>query len=301
MKIARFSSPTGPRLGVLDGERLIDLVRAAEEHNLEWMRPVFSDLRVFFATGTEGRETARWLAGRSAARAQSVASVKLLAPVEASSRILAHVVNYAEHGKEGGLTPPERPFFFWKHTSTVVGHGDPIVGHALSPKIDYEVELAVVIGRRGRDIPEAHAYDYVAGYTICNDVSFRDFQVNEAARSLTPRYGQNWVQGKALDRSCPLGPAIALTDEIPDPYPLDIVLRVNGRERQRDTTASMIFRVPQLIADISRGMTLVPGDVISTGTPSGSAIATGEWLAHGDLVECEIPPIGKLVNRVETR
>lgn len=300
MKIARFASAAGPRLGVvLDGGRLIDCALESQAQGLDWAVPLFTDLRTFLMTGDEGHSLAQWLAGQRNARTLPLDQVRLLAPVESASKILAHVVNYTEHGKEGGgLTPPEQPFFFWKHGSTLVAPGDDIVGHATSPKIDYEAELAVIIGKRGRDIPAERAYAHVAGYTVANDVSFRDFQTNEMMRSLTARYGQNWVQGKALDASCPIGPWIACTDEIAEPYPLQITCRVNGEVRQNDSTESMVYKVPALIEMASKGMTLYPGDVVLTGTPAGSAIATGEYLKTGDWVECEIEGVGLLGNRV---
>lgn len=300
MRIARFSTESGPRVGLVVDGHLVDLARTAQEQGLEWAAPLFTDLRRFLVGGEEGRSIAAWLGTRGLDGAVPLAQARLLAPAELGAKLLAHVVNYAAHGKEGGgnLTPPEMPFFFWKHTSGLVGQGGSIVGHSTSAKVDYEAELAVVIGRRGRDIARAAAYDHVAGYTIANDISFRDFQTNEACRSLTARYGQNWVQGKALDGACPMGPWIVLSDEIAVPYPLQITCRVNGEVRQDDSTESMVFKVPALIEAASRGMTLEPGDVVLTGTPAGSGIADGRYLRPGDVVETAIESIGVLVNRV---
>ncbi|MCJ0764199.1 fumarylacetoacetate hydrolase family protein [Variovorax terrae] len=298
MKIARMATVAGPHVCVIEQDRVVDLAVAACESGLDWMAPWFRDLRLFLAGGDPAQRAARQLAVAGRARSLPLEAVKLLAPIEPGSKILAHVVNYADHGAEGKLIPPEQPFFFTKLPGTTVAHGDPICGHDFSHKLDYEVELAVIIGREGRDIPAADAYGHVAGYTICNDISYRELQANEAAPTLTGRYGQNWLQGKSLDRSCPLGPAIALADELPDPYPLQIVCRVNGEVRQNASTQQMIFRIPELIANISRAMTLYPGDVIATGTPSGCGVADGRYLQPGDVVECEIENIGKLVNTV---
>ena len=299
MRICRLSTEAGAHLGVVLGHEVVDLARAAADIGMDWAVPMFTDLRRFLIGGEPTRALAAQLAAGDAARV-ALDSARLLAPVESGVKLLAHVVNYAAHGKEGTtvLTPPEQPFFFWKHSHGVVGPGASIVGHRTSAKVDYEAELAVVIGRRGRDIPAARAFDHVAGYTVANDISFRDFQTNEACRSLTARYGQNWVQGKAMDAACPIGPWLVLDDELPDPGALRILCRVNGEVRQDDTTASMVFKVPALIEAASRGTTLEPGDVILTGTPGGSGIADGRYLQPGDRLETEIERIGLLVNRV---
>jgi 2-keto-4-pentenoate hydratase/2-oxohepta-3-ene-1,7-dioic acid hydratase in catechol pathway len=209
---------------------------------------------------------------------------------------VAHVVNYVEHGKEGKIEPPERPFFFFKPSNAVTHPEAPVVAPAITAKLDHEVELAVVVGRIGRDIPEERAYDYVGGYTILNDLSCRDLQRNEGAEGLSRRYGQNWIQGKGLDGCCPIGPCVVLGDEILEPYPLRITCRVNGEVRQDGSTDMMIFRVPRLMAEISRSLTLYPGDIVSTGSPAGGGVGTGKFLKPGDMVECEIERIGVLRN-----
>ncbi|MET4579856.1 fumarylacetoacetate hydrolase family protein [Ottowia thiooxydans] len=298
MKVARMATVAGPHVCAVEGDQVLDLALAACENGMDWLAPLFRDLRLFLAADEAARCAAMQLVRASRNRFVPLGSVKLLAPIEHGSRILAHVVNYDDHGAEGQLIPPEQPFFFTKLPGTTVAHGDPIANHGFSEKVDYEVELAVVIGRGGRDIAEGDAYRHVAGYTICNDISYRGLQANETARTLTGRYGQNWVQGKSLDSSCPLGPAIALSDELPDPYPLRIVCRVNGEIRQDASTAQMIYKVPRLLASISRAMTLNPGDIISTGTPAGCGVADGRYLRSGDLVECEIEGIGILSNPV---
>jgi 2-keto-4-pentenoate hydratase/2-oxohepta-3-ene-1,7-dioic acid hydratase in catechol pathway len=301
VKIVRFAGATGPRLGILESDGVVDLVAAAFSLNLPWLVPAFSDLRAFLAGGAALRETTREIAAAAAVAPVPHRDVKTLAPFEAASKILAHVVNYTEHGKEGNIQPPERPFFFMKPASSVTHPEAPIFVPAITDKLDHEVELAVVIGRAGRDIPATQAYDYVGGYTVLNDVSCRDLQRNAGAEGLSKRYGQNWTQGKGLDTCCPIGPCVVLGDELPEPYPLDITCRVNGEIRQNASTDVMIFRVPALLADISRSLTLYPGDIVSTGSPAGGGVGTGKFLKAGDVVECEIERIGVLRNPIVER
>lgn len=205
--------------------------------------------------------------------------------------------NYAEHIAEGdraqnqsvGVT--EHPVFFTKPRTAVIGPGAsvPIFKH-VSTSIDYEVELALVIGKAGRDIPKERAFEHIFGYTILNDVSARDIQ---------RRHGGQYFKGKSLDGSCPLGPSIVTADEI-DPRSLGISLMVNGELRQKSTTAAMIFDIPTLIASLSEGLTLEPGDIVATGTPSGVgyAMTPPQFLQHGDIVVCEIEGLGRLENPV---
>ena len=204
-------------------------------------------------------------------------------------------LNYADHVAESqsvtGVDVPKFPVFFTKPPSTVIGPDDEIPWHGhVSTSIDWEAELAVIIGREGRDISEAAALDHVFGYTIANDVTARDLQ---------QRHGQ-WFKGKGLDGFCPMGPVVVTADEIGDPHALDIGLRVNGVEKQRSNTKYLIFSIPRLIADLSAGMTLYPGDILLTGTPSGVGIGRTppEFLKPGDVVEAEIPAIGVLRNTV---
>lgn len=227
-------------------------------------------------------------------------AVRWAAPIVHNAKILCHVVNYSEHGEEANLVPPESPFFFHKPTSSVVGHEDAVGVVGMSNELDFEAELALIIGKSGVDIPEDAALDHVAGYTIVNDLSYRDLQFNKTHPSLTQRYGQNWTQGKGLDRSCPIGPWVTLRDELPDPYPLRVRCSVNGEVRQDALTTDHIFRIPRLISEISRGMTLHTGDIIATGTPSGVGMGDGRYLRHGDEVSAEIEKIGILRNRVAT-
>lgn len=298
MKIVRFLSAAGARLGVsLDGQ-IHDLVQIAIARNLPWAVPLFTDIRAFLASGDHGLELVEHLTAWTPFAPRAEAEVKLLAPFEPGSKILAHVVNYHGHAAEANLTPPERPFFFYKPSSAVVNPGEPILAHPTSKKMDHEVELAAIIGRVARDVARKNAYAYIAGYTVLNDVSYRDFQAMEQHPTLAKRYGKNWTQGKGLDNACPMGPYLVTSDELSEPYPLEIRCTVNGQVRQRSNTESMIFRIPDLVADISQSMTLYPGDVISTGTCEGGGVGSGEFLRPGDRVECYVERVGTLVNTV---
>jgi len=206
--------------------------------------------------------------------------------------------NYAEHIAEGeraqkekiGVT--EHPVFFTKPpTSVVAPDADILLFPSVSQSIDYEVELAVVIGKRGRNITKADAFNHVFGYSILNDITARDIQ---------RRHGGQYFKGKGLDGSCPIGPYIVTADAISDPQALSIGLTVNGEQRQNGMTSDMIFDIPTLIASLSEGLTLEPGDIIATGTPSGVgyAMEPPQFLKNGDVVVCEVSEIGTLRNTV---
>ena len=199
--------------------------------------------------------------------------------------------NYAAHAAESGNPPPTAPIYFTKPPTTVIGPGDAVpYPQGLTTRLDWEVELGVVIGRGGRDIPEAGAVEHVFGYTIFNDVSARDLQYRTS----------QWFKGKSLDGSSPMGPVIVTPDEIPDPQRLRLQLSVNGIGKQDSNTSDMIFSVARILADLSAGMTLEPGDCISTGTPQG--VGDGrkppEYLKPGDVMEAEVERIGVLRNPV---
>ena len=213
--------------------------------------------------------------------------VRLAAPIPNPGKIVAVARNYRAHAAEQGqAAPPEEPVLFLKATSCVIGPEDDVVIPAASHQTDYEGELAVVIGRRARHVHAADALSFVAGYTIANDVSARDFQNQR---------GQHFI-GKSCDTFAPLGPALVTADEIPDPQDLGLSTRVSGETRQSARTKDMIFPVAKLIAFASRLMTLEPGDVLLTGTPGGVGMAGSppRWLREGDVIEIEIERIGRL-------
>ena len=223
------------------------------------------------------------------AAARPIASLRLLAPVPRPSKIVAVGRNYREHAAEEAAALPDAPLLFAKLPSAVVGDAAPVVWSAdLTGQVDYEAELAVVIGRRARCVPVAEAIDHVLGYTCLNDVSARDLQVRD---------GQ-WTRAKGLDTFCPMGPWVVTTDEIPDPGVLRVRCRVNGEVRQDASTAALVHGVAALIAYCSRSFTLEPGDVLATGTPGGVGAFRDPpvFLADGDVVEVEIQGIGILRN-----
>ena len=221
---------------------------------------------------------------------EPVAVHRLLAPLEPTN-ILAIGLNYRRHAEESNMPVPERPILFIKPTSTVIGPEEAIVLPVDSNEVDYEAELAIVIGRAARDVSEADALDYVLGYTCANDVSARDWQL---------RLDRQWARGKSFDTFCPLGPAIVTTDEIPNPDALAIQMRVSGETLQSSQTSDLIFSVPEIIAYLSRGMTLLPGTIILTGTPEGVGMGRTpqRWLRPGDVCEVEVEGIGILRNLV---
>lgn len=227
-----------------------------------------------------------------------LASVKLLAPIPYPRRnVFCLGKNYMDHAREINATQisdsgiPEAPIYFTKLAAPAIAHGDPIVfsRHATG-QVDYEVELAVIIGQAGSNIKVEEALEYVFGYTIVNDVTARDLQVSH----------KQWFKGKSLDSFCPMGPCIVYRDEITAPVDLDIQCRINGELRQNSNTGHLIFDIPYIISDLSKGLTLKPGDIICTGTPSGVGIgfAPPQYLKDGDVVECYIENIGYLTNRV---
>ena len=206
-------------------------------------------------------------------------------------KIVAIGLNYLDHVRETGMETPERPLVFAKFPSSVIGSGeDIVVDRRVTARVDWEVELGVVVGRTMRDVTTEEALDHVFGYTVANDVSARDLQFAD---------GQ-WVRGKSFDTFCPIGPAVVTRDEIPDPQALRLTTRVNSETVQDSSTAQMIFGVAELLAFCSRAMTLETGDLILTGTPwgCGEFMQPRRSLGDGDVVECEIESLGVLRNTV---
>jgi 2-keto-4-pentenoate hydratase/2-oxohepta-3-ene-1,7-dioic acid hydratase in catechol pathway len=220
--------------------------------------------------------------------AYPLAKVRLLAPIVPPRNVFCLGRNYADHAAERGAAVPEHPVYFTKPPACVIGPGERVTHHVVTKELDYEVELTAVIGVGGRDIQRGNALRHVFGYTVINDVTARDLQ---------KKHGQ-WFKGKSLDTFCPMGPVLVTADEIPDPQNLAVSLRVNGQVRQSSHTSKMIFPVDQCIEVLSQGLTLVPGDVIATGTPDGVGAATGNFLKVGDRMEAEVERIGVLPNRV---
>lgn len=281
MRIARLAIDSATFLCRIDGDKAVPIAAEPAE-------PGRDALRELLARGDD------LAAAEAVAAAVAVESGRLLAPVREPQKIIAIGLNYADHARESGLEPPANPMMFVKTANSIVGPGDPIVlDPTLSTEVDYEVELAVVIGRRTRHVAVADALDHVFGYTVCNDVSARDAQFAD---------GQ-WVRAKSFDSFCPLGPWIVTADEVDDPQDLAIRCRVNGRTLQDSSTAEMIFGVAELVSYLSHSLTLEPGDVIATGTPYGVGFARTPpvYLRPGDDVEVEVEGIGTLRNPVVAR
>ena len=217
-------------------------------------------------------------------------AVRYRAPVTRPEKIIGIGLNYRDHAQEFGTEEPTEPILFAMWANTITGPGDPIVIPSISDRIDYEAELGVVIGRRGRHVPAGEAEDFIAGYTIVNDVTARDLQMKDS----------QWVRGKSFDAALPIGPVLVTPDALGDGDGLDIRLRVNGQTLQTSNTRHMIFKAPELVAFVSEGLTLEPGDIIATGTPGGVGFKRRPpvFLKPGDAVEIELEGIGTLRNPV---
>jgi 2-keto-4-pentenoate hydratase/2-oxohepta-3-ene-1,7-dioic acid hydratase in catechol pathway len=251
----------------------------------------FDDMISVISGGADALDRiTRWLDRPPGGERFDAAKVKFKAPIQRPPKIICIGLNYRDHAAESNLAVPETPTVFSKYSTSVIGHGEAIVLPKASVKPDYEAELAVVIGKRGRYIPEASWANYVFGYTILNDVSARDFQMATS----------QWMIGKTFDTFCPIGPAIVTADEIPDPHTLGISLSIGGEILQNSNTSNLIFKIPMLIAYLSSVFTLEPGDIITTGTPAGVGFAQKppRWLKPGDEVRVQIEGLGELVNPV---
>lgn len=267
-------------LPALAGERLNDMLELIEGGPATWRR---------YRERLEQLPTACHV---------PLASVRLLAPIPRPRKnILCLGLNYADHAAESSaargreLAVPEHLVVFTKAVTSVTGHDADIpYDSTVTTQLDWEVELAVVIGLSGRRIPEDHAMHHVFGYTVINDLSARDLQFRH----------KQFFLGKSLDGSCPMGPWIVTADEVPDPQDLDLRCWVNGQLKQQGNTRQQIFTIAATIAALSRGMSLEAGDVIATGTPAGVGFARTppEFLQHGDIVECEVAGVGRLRNRI---
>lgn len=289
MRLASYVWQDREQVGIVVGEQLYSL-------SFEDLR--FRDVRDLLEHGEEALSAARRLeaairAGEHPLPEEAIAplpEVRLLPPVRQPEKIICLGLNYRDHAREAGMPIPREPVFFAKYANALAGPYDPIPRPAAVEQLDYEVELAVVIGSGGKYIPEAEALAHVAGYMALNDVSARDFQF---------RTGQ-WTHGKTFDGFAPCGPFVVTTDEIPDPHALQLRLWVNGELRQDSHTGEMIFSIPYLVHYFSHLFTLRPGDIISTGTPPGVGMGRRPpaFLREGDEVVVWVERIGQLRNRV---
>jgi len=294
VKLVTFVVNGKERLGIWSERGILDLNAAAPS--------LPADMVSFIAAGPDALKSARAALDAAAKSPQtkwlSVDAVKLAAPVpHPRKNVFCVGRNYKAHIIEGararGREPsfPPVPEFFTKPTTAVIGHDDEVhLDTRHTKQLDYEIELAIVIGKRCRDLSVADALSAVFGYTIVNDVS---------ARELQAAHGQ-WFKGKGLDTSCPMGPCITTADEFGNPSGHRLVLTVNGETRQDSNTSDLLFGVPEIVSSLCGGLTLEPGDVIATGTPSGVALGMTpqKWLQDGDVIVADIEGIGKLRNRV---
>ncbi|HXU35943.1 MAG TPA: fumarylacetoacetate hydrolase family protein [Blastocatellia bacterium] len=301
------------RAGILIGDEVLDVTAYCEiiEQKGEWIEAdgdatqfqhiegAYRDALDVLRHGLTWRnnilaaiESAPTLAGELKASGALIplSAARLGPPIVAPGKILAVGLNYAAHAAEQNAKPPEFPLVFSKTVTALIATRDEIKLPRVSEMIDYEAELAVVIGREARSVSADQAMEYVAGYTIMNDVTARDLQKRE----------RQWVRAKGLDTFAPCGPWLVTTDEITDPHNLDIELVVNGEVRQHSNTNDLIFKIPELIEFISEDLTLKPGDIISTGTPSGVGVYMNPpvFLKDGDRIDITIKGIGVLSNPV---
>jgi len=289
LKLLTFSVEGKARPGVLKGDRVIDLAAAGLPAG------PYGGLIEIARGGDAMLDRVRKALNDAKAKSYALSEVKVLPPIRRPSKIIAVGLNYIDHCKEANLPVPTEPVLFSKFTTSICGPYDDLTWPAsVTKEVDYEVEMGVVIGKQARDVPEKDALDYVLGYTVVNDVSARDLQFIGA---------KQWDRSKSLDTFCPYGPYIVTRDEIPDPHVLQVRTVLNGKEMQNSNTKNLIFNVNKIIAYASQGTTLLPGDLIPTGTPFGVGFSRKPpvYLKDGDECVCEVEKIGAIRNKVRLR
>ncbi|MDM5284648.1 fumarylacetoacetate hydrolase family protein [Peribacillus castrilensis] len=285
MKIATFSVQTEQHIGLVKDDQIISLTALGPEEFPACMKK-------FIERGSELRSRAEQLIEQRVNDDAifKLSEVNILPPIAKPDKIICVGLNYFDHCKETGMEPPESPVIFSKYANAIAGHNDAIEIPINSTEVDFEAELAFVIGREAKHVSEEEADDYVFGYTIMNDISARDLQFQD---------GQ-WSRGKTADTFAPFGPVIVTKDEVGDPHNLAISLELNGEIMQDSNTSNLIFTVPKIISFLSQSMTLMPGDLIATGTPPGVGMGRNPkiWLKNGDRMNVSIEKIGTLSNHV---
>lgn len=309
MKLINFTVAGYTRAGaIVDGDKVIDLnyayqaqLKAEGKYRYEEIAHAYvpNNTDELYQGGKESLALAQGAVDFILANPNSFekkvifdkADVKVEAPVQKPGKIICVGHNYREHILEMGRELPSNPVIFAKFANTILGPDDDIPFYPISEQLDYEAEFTFVIGKQARNVSEEDALDYVAGYTITNDVTYRDIQ----------RRTLQWLQGKTVDGTAPMGPYLVTSDELQDPSGLSVVLTVNGEVRQSTNTANLVFSVQKLVAFLSNLMTLEPGDVVLTGTPGGVGFAMDPqtFLKDGDVVRIEIDKIGALENQVK--
>jgi 2-keto-4-pentenoate hydratase/2-oxohepta-3-ene-1,7-dioic acid hydratase in catechol pathway len=277
MRLVTFDAGDGARAGYLEDGRVVDAWAALGEPHRGGMRELLAADRIGDLRST---------LGDTGAPSHPQSAVAILPPVPDPDKIVCIGLNYGKHAAEGGMEPPSSPTIFGKYRNALAAPGATVTLPATSRKVDYEAEVAFVVGRRAKEVDEAEALDHIAGYTLLNDLSARDLQF------ATPQ----WMPGKVFDGSAPCGPALVTPDEAGAPDAIEISLTLNGEQMQGATTDDLIFSIPQLLSHLSGLMTLEPGDIVSTGTPEGvgSVREPRVWLADGDEIVIESPTLGRL-------
>ncbi|XP_067388403.1 oxaloacetate tautomerase fahd2, mitochondrial-like [Emydura macquarii macquarii] len=286
MRLVQFQTGSaGPRIGLEEkaGGNVIDL-KAFDPALPSSMREFLEEGEAALAIARRAQESAQHVVPRS--------EVTLLAPITDPHKVICVGMNYADHCLEQNVKVPEEPIIFSKFASSIIGPYDEIIHPPESNEVDWEVELAFVIGKKGKHIKESAAMDHVVGFTVAHDVTARDWQMK--------KNGKQWLLGKTFDTFCPLGPAIVTKDSVSDPHNLGIRCKVNGELVQDSSTNQMIFKTQTLVAWVSRFVTLYPGDVFLTGTPPGVGVFRKPpvFLKRGDVVQCEIDELGTIQNKV---
>lgn len=274
MKLIRFGEKNKEKPGIqLDDDQRIDVSSFIDDY----------DENFFYKIGI--KKLRSWLNKNKEKCPIIDNSIRIGPPISRPSKIVCVGLNYAKHAAESGMKIPDEPVLFFKSSSAITGPYDPIIIPKNSSKTDWEVELAIVIGKRASYVSKEDALNYIAGYVLHNDVSEREFQIE--------RSGQ-WVKGKSCDSFAPIGPFIATADEIENPNNLNLWLKVNGKEMQNSNTSDFIFNIEEVVSYISQFMTLIPGDIISTGTPFGVGLGLNppKYLKEGDVVELGIEGLG---------
>jgi 2-keto-4-pentenoate hydratase/2-oxohepta-3-ene-1,7-dioic acid hydratase in catechol pathway len=307
MRLVTFTQKKRQRIGLVHSQdQIVDLAEVNRRYLRGGNPPFLASMQAFIEAGPKAlqvvKKAEKYVAGKSAEEQKKLAGagallkssqVSLLAPIPwPKKNVVMLGINYREHVDEGArareleIKYPEWPVYFTKPATSVIGHMGKVIHHEITDRLDWEIELAVVMGKKGRNIPKDKAYDYVFGYTVCLDMT---------ARELQRQHGQ-WFKGKSLDTFCPLGPWIVHKSALPDPQQVRLICRVNGTVMQDGNTRDMIFDIPTIIESLSAGLTLEPGDIISTGTPSGVGFARVPpvYLKPGDKVEGEVEGIGVL-------
>ncbi|MBF8377286.1 fumarylacetoacetate hydrolase family protein [Alicyclobacillus mali] len=285
MKLCTYREGSALRLGLVRGDEVVDVAASAPQLGVS----VPDTMEAVIAQYAEHQSALEAIAEKGVA-AGKLSDLRLAPPVTRPQKIVCVGLNYRKHAEESKMPIPSSPVYFSKFANSLAAHGDEIAIPPVAREVDYEVELVAVIGRRCRDVAEEEALGAVFGYAVGNDLSARDLQMRAS----------QWLYGKAIDGFAPLGPYIATADEVGDPQRLGLRLYLNGELRQNSTTADMIFSVAHVIADLSRIMTLEPGDLVYTGTPEGVILGREEkvWLKPGDEMACEIDGLGRLENRL---